>query len=173
MRMQVRFLASLSGLRIQCGHKLQRSSQTWLRSSVAVVVVQASVAARVQPLVWELPHAASAVRRKKKEEEEEELITLFPVVRRTSIVTGIWSWRSAKISTLDTPNQILRRGEILDDPVLDPLKVSGKYTDIIRLPSCFWLHWTKKRTSSGILISQLKHCINDLKISMSGPESNP
>ena len=38
MRTQVRSLASLSGLRIQCCHELWCSSQMWLRSGMAVAV---------------------------------------------------------------------------------------------------------------------------------------
>ena len=41
MSFQVRFLASLSGLRIRRCHELWCRSQTWLRSSIAVAVVQA------------------------------------------------------------------------------------------------------------------------------------
>ena len=39
MRMWVRSLASLSGLRIQLRHKLWGRSKTWLGSDVAVAVV--------------------------------------------------------------------------------------------------------------------------------------
>ena len=42
MRMQVRSLASISGLRIWCWHKQWCRSQTQLRSDVAVAVVEAS-----------------------------------------------------------------------------------------------------------------------------------
>ena len=41
MRTQVRSLASLSGLRIQCCHELWCKSQMWLRFHVAVAVVEA------------------------------------------------------------------------------------------------------------------------------------
>ena len=39
MRLQVRSLASLSGLRIWCCHELWCGSQTWLGSCVAMAVV--------------------------------------------------------------------------------------------------------------------------------------
>ena len=39
MRMWIQFLASLSGLRTGCCHKLQHRSQMWLRSGVAVAVL--------------------------------------------------------------------------------------------------------------------------------------
>ena len=41
MRFQVRSLASISGLRIQCCRELWCRSQTWLGSDVAVAVVEA------------------------------------------------------------------------------------------------------------------------------------
>ena len=42
MRTQVQSLASLSGLKIWCCHELWWKLQMWLRSSIAVAVVQAS-----------------------------------------------------------------------------------------------------------------------------------
>ena len=42
LRIRVRSLTLLSGFGIQCGHELSCRSQTWLRSCVAVAVVQAS-----------------------------------------------------------------------------------------------------------------------------------
>ena len=51
MRMQIRSLALFSGLRIQICCELWCSSQTQLRSCVAVAV------APIQPLAWELPYA--------------------------------------------------------------------------------------------------------------------
>ena len=41
MRLRVRSLASLSGLRIWCCHELWCKSQMWLRSGIAVALVQA------------------------------------------------------------------------------------------------------------------------------------
>ena len=43
MRMQVRSLALLSGLRIWCCHELCYRLQTWLRSQVAVAVAQTDI----------------------------------------------------------------------------------------------------------------------------------
>ena len=42
VRVQIRYLALLSGLRIWHCRKLQYRSQTWLRPSMAVAVIQAS-----------------------------------------------------------------------------------------------------------------------------------
>ena len=41
-------ILGLSGLRIQCGHELWGRSQTWLRSGIAMVVVQASRHIRIK-----------------------------------------------------------------------------------------------------------------------------
>ena len=61
--MQVQSLALLSGLRVQCCHRLR------LGSSVAMTVTQATAAALTGPLAWELPYAASvAVKRKKRKD---------------------------------------------------------------------------------------------------------
>ena len=43
-------------------HKLQRRSQMWLRSGVAVP----AAAALIRPLAWELPYATGAVVKRKK-----------------------------------------------------------------------------------------------------------
>ena len=59
-RMQVQTLAPLRGLRIQRYHKLWCRLQMWLRSGVAVAVVQAGSCSSSWPLAWELPHAVGA-----------------------------------------------------------------------------------------------------------------
>ena len=68
MRMQVRSLTSLSGLKIQHFHKLWLRLQMRHKSSiaVAVAVVQASAAALIRPLAQELPYAVSMVVKRKK-----------------------------------------------------------------------------------------------------------
>ena len=40
----------------------------WLRSGVAMVVVQAAAAALIHPLGWELPYAAGVPAKRKKKE---------------------------------------------------------------------------------------------------------
>ena len=59
MRMQVRALASLSGLRTRSCHELWCRSQIWLRSGIATLWLwyRAVAAAPVQPLAWEFPYA--------------------------------------------------------------------------------------------------------------------
>ena len=54
-------LASLSVLRIQHCHKLQHRSQMQLRSGIGVAVAQATAAAPIRPLAWELPYVTDAV----------------------------------------------------------------------------------------------------------------
>ena len=67
MRMQVRSLASLTGLQSRCCHKLQHRSQMQPRSNVAVAVVLATVVAPIRPLTQELPYAiVVAVKERKK-----------------------------------------------------------------------------------------------------------
>ena len=65
MRIQVRLLAPLSGLRIQSCHKLWCRSQTWLGSGVAVAVMQASVSPD-STLAREPPCAAGAALKRQK-----------------------------------------------------------------------------------------------------------
>ena len=60
MKTRVPSLASLSGLRISCCHKLRYRLQTWLGSGIAVAVVWASAASPIQPLSWELPYASGS-----------------------------------------------------------------------------------------------------------------
>ena len=65
MRMWLRSLTSLSGLRIRCHYKLWQRSWMELRSGVAVV--KAGSCSSYLTLVWEFPHATSvALKRKKK-----------------------------------------------------------------------------------------------------------
>ena len=70
MRMQVRSLALLSGLRIQHCYELQCRSQTWFGSGVAVAVA----AVVIRPLAWELPYVAL---KKKKEPLPQTYISSY------------------------------------------------------------------------------------------------
>ena len=82
MRLQVRSLASLSGLRIRHCHKLWYRSQTWLRSGVAVTVVYMLAAvALIRPLAWEPPYAAGAAQKALKN-SIEKYISLFTSLPR-------------------------------------------------------------------------------------------
>ena len=67
IRIWVRSLSLLVGLRIQHCYKPWHGSQMQLRSRVAVAVAQASAAALIHPVAWELPSASDvAVKRQKK-----------------------------------------------------------------------------------------------------------
>ena len=67
MRMQVQFLALLSGLWIQGCRELWCRLQMGLRSGVAVTAAQAGSYSSIQPLTWKLPYAKGmALKRKKK-----------------------------------------------------------------------------------------------------------
>ena len=66
-RMQVRSLASFSGLRIQCCHELWCRSQTGLDPALLWLWCGRAATAPIRPLPWELPYAAGmALKRKKK-----------------------------------------------------------------------------------------------------------
>ena len=60
MRMWVRSLASFSGLRIWCCHKLPTRSKMELGSGVVWLWRRLAAAALIQPLAWELPYATGA-----------------------------------------------------------------------------------------------------------------
>ena len=71
MRTWVRFLVSLSGLRIQCCHELWCRLQTWLRSGVAVLWCRLAAVAPTQPPAWERPYATSTALKKKRKKKKE------------------------------------------------------------------------------------------------------
>ena len=74
IRLPVRYLASLNGLRIWCCLELWCGSQMWLGSRVAVAV-DWQLAALIRPLTWEPPYASGmALKSKKKKNPNEEEI---------------------------------------------------------------------------------------------------
>ena len=80
MKIQVQSLASLSGLRIQHGHKLRCRSQTQLTSGVAVAMVWAGSCRSDFTLIfpWELSYAVGAVVKRKKEKRKERNVAVYP-----------------------------------------------------------------------------------------------
>ena len=74
VRMQVRFLALLSRLKIQHCHDLWCRSQTWLGSQVAVAVVKASTEAPIRPVACELPYALGVVLKRPKKKKKRNVI---------------------------------------------------------------------------------------------------
>ena len=60
MRLWVRSLALLGGLRIQHCCDLQCRSQTWLGSVITVAVPRLAAVALIPPLVWKLPYTVGA-----------------------------------------------------------------------------------------------------------------
>ena len=67
MRVQVRSLASLSGLRIRHCCELWCGSQMWLRFQVAVAVAHRLAATSlIGPLAWELPCVTCAALKRQK-----------------------------------------------------------------------------------------------------------
>ena len=77
MRMEVRFLALLSGLRIQCCHELWCGLKMWLRSRVTVAVAQAGAAALIRPLAWEPPYAAGVALKKDQKKVNDYFLEPF------------------------------------------------------------------------------------------------
>ena len=69
MRMQVRSLASINGLRIQGCHELWCRSQMPLGSCVAVAV------ALIQLLAWELPYAIPVSLKNKTKQDKKNLLS--------------------------------------------------------------------------------------------------
>ena len=91
MRMQVRSLALLSGLRIQCCHELWCRSQTPLESGVAIscgvgcrcgwdptllwLWCRPAATASIGPLAWEPPYAARAAQENGKKTKKKKVIS--------------------------------------------------------------------------------------------------
>ena len=63
VKLWVRSLASLSGLKIQRCHELWCRLLVWLRSGIAVAVAGA---APIGPLAWEPPYATGAALKRQK-----------------------------------------------------------------------------------------------------------
>ena len=81
LRMQVRALASLSGLRIQHCRKLWHRSQMWLGSAVAAAVAQASgdTSDSTPPLETSIHHRCGHKKKKKGSNNESSSgVTSFP-----------------------------------------------------------------------------------------------
>ena len=70
MRMQVRSLASLSGLKICCCCKLWCRSQIQLQSGVALAVAQASSCGSNSASAWEPPYAVGETLKRPKEKKD-------------------------------------------------------------------------------------------------------
>ena len=71
MRLQVRPLAFLSGLRSQCCCELWCRLQTRLGSGIAVALGLPAAIAQIRPLAWEPAYAAGAALKKIKEKKKK------------------------------------------------------------------------------------------------------
>ena len=71
MRLWVRSLALLNGLRIQRCRELWCRSQTQLGSGVAVALARPVATALIRPLAWEPPYAAGAAQRNSKKKKKQ------------------------------------------------------------------------------------------------------
>ena len=83
MRLQVRSLALLRGLRIQCCCKLWCRSQTQLGSHRLAAVVP------IQFLAWELPYAGSAALKSKKEKRSNAKVKVRQLTNETEEIDFI------------------------------------------------------------------------------------
>ena len=73
MRIQVRSLALLNGLKIQCYHELWFGSQMWLDPALLWLWCRLVTAALIQPLGWELPYAVGgALKRQKRPKKKKK-----------------------------------------------------------------------------------------------------
>ena len=87
MRLQVRSLASLHGLRIGHCRELWSRLQTRLGSRVAVTLAWAVSYSSIRPLAWESPYAASlALKRKKKKKKKVAMIYQTNVIEKVQEV---------------------------------------------------------------------------------------
>ena len=85
MRIQVLFLASLGGLRIQHCHEPWYRSPTWLRSGVAVAALwcRLAAAALIRPLAGERPHVTrAAVKIKTKNKNKNKTSSLPKEIKK-------------------------------------------------------------------------------------------
>ena len=71
MRMQVRSLASLSGLRIQSCRELWYRSQTWPGSLLLWLWHRPAAVVPILPLAWELPSAKGMPHPQKKKKKRK------------------------------------------------------------------------------------------------------
>ena len=76
MRLWVRFLASLTGLRIQRCHELWCRSQMQLGSGVAVALGRPAATAPNGLLAWEPPFAAHVALKRQKDPPKKILFTI-------------------------------------------------------------------------------------------------
>ena len=81
MRTQVRSLALLSGLSIQCCHELWCRLQMWLGSLVAMAVMQAGSYSSDLTLAWDPPNAEGVAQKKKTNKKFLSKISLLYIIR--------------------------------------------------------------------------------------------
>ena len=74
MRMQVQFLALLSGLRIQCCCELWYRLQTWFDPTLLWLWHMPADVALIQILAWEPQHAVGAALKKKTKNPSQKCI---------------------------------------------------------------------------------------------------
>ena len=87
--MQVRSLALFSELRIQHCHELWCRSQLWLRSGIAVAVVEAGSCSLIGPLAWEPPYAAGVALKWKEKKKKMNAQSVATGIGKKKIWKGV------------------------------------------------------------------------------------
>ena len=91
LRMQVRSLALLRGLRIQCCNELWCRSQTWLGSCLLWLWRRLAATALIQHLAWELPYAMGVALKKAYTQRRTQLIQFI-----SQITWKLWRMSAKK-----------------------------------------------------------------------------
>ena len=135
MRMQVQSLASFSGLRIQQCHKLWCASQMWLRSGMAVAVVQAcSCSSDLTPSLRTMLQVHGLQKEKKKEKN----------IANINIDLKLWS---AKFFRKECVNVLGFMGHMVSAATIQLCHYNKKVTKN-NTKKCAWL------CSSNILLTK-------------------
>ena len=130
MRMRVRSLILLSGLRIQCCHELQLGHQCGSDPVLLWPWSRLAAAAPIQPITWEPPYATGAALKRPKKKffslkyflgytynEKVSIIYLWleliwaSCVLSCSNIWGKWAFHSWVMAPLHVPGDLLPRWE--------------------------------------------------------------
>jgi len=90
MRMRVRSLALLSGIRIQCCLELLCRSQAWLGFELLWLCRRQAAVAPIQPLAWESPYAVDVALKRQKKQKYRILNLVRPGIKPTSSQRQHW-----------------------------------------------------------------------------------
>ena len=103
MRLQVRSLALLSGLRIQHCHELWYTLQTWLGSPVLLWLWlwrRPAAVALIQSLAWEPPYTTNAAPKKKKKKKKRLCGKGAVIIQKCKLLLQVSKPKEARYLTL-------------------------------------------------------------------------